>query len=161
MDERSHSLKNWVYSLPYSKMVYPANILDRTKYWFWYFFTPYHPTVRDTLLAMGLVWHEGRQDFLIGKVASHISIEEFISYLVSQGYANHFVAWKDDGELVSLRYLDGFKRQYHIRVFEDGEVRAHYEYTTEAHPILHMRDVDVEDRREEFVQLLGERIIPS
>jgi hypothetical protein len=148
-------------SIPHSKLIYPARVIDRVKYWFWHYFTPYHPQVRDTLLRLGIVWHEGRQDFLIGTVAPHTTIEEVITYLVERGFHNHFVAWEDDGELVSLRYPDGFKRQYHLRIFEDGEIRAHYEYTTEAHPIRHMRDIDVEPRREYFLELLGERIIPS
>jgi hypothetical protein len=142
-------------------MVYPTSLFNRIKYWFWHFFTPYHPTLRDLLLKLRILRHEGRQDYLIGTVAPHTSIETIVAYLIEEGYQNHFVAWRDDGEVMSLRYVDSFEYQYHIRVFEDGEVRAHYEYTTEHRPLLHLRGIGMEDRREHFLALLGDRIIPS
>jgi hypothetical protein len=149
----------WLRNLPYSAMVYPESLWDRSKYVFWRLYTPYHPFVRDMALALGIVWHEGRQDFLLGTIAPHLSVKEFISHLLHHGYGNHFVAWKDDGEIVSLRYVENFATQYHIRVFKDREVRAHYEYTPECYPISHMREVNMEPRRDEFLKLLGDTII--
>ncbi|HTR19134.1 MAG TPA: hypothetical protein VMH91_04140 [Candidatus Paceibacterota bacterium] len=151
--------RDWYDSLPASAMVYPEQLWDRVKYLFWTFYTPYHPLVRDTALRLRVVRHEGRQDFLIGTIAPHLSIPEFISHLLGKGYGNHFVAWKDDGEVVSLRYTDGFAYQYHVRVFEDREVRAHYEYTPECYPISHIMETDMEARREEFLSLLGDTIV--
>ncbi len=145
--------------LPYSAMIYPRSLRDRAKYVFWRVYTPYHPFVRDTALALGVVRHEGRQHFLLGKVAPHISIQEFVERLVAQGFGNHFVAWEDEGELVSLRYVEDFKCQYHLRVFKDGEVRAHYEYTPECYPILHLREVGIEARRDDFLRMLGDTIM--
>lgn len=94
----------------------------------------------------------------MGTIAPHESITSVIEYLIEHGYANHFVAWKDEGEVVSLRYVENFKYQYHVRIFEDGEVRAHYEYTPECHPVHHYNAVGFEDRRDEFLSLLGDRI---
>ena len=141
-------------------MVYPDAITHRIKYYFWYYYTPYHPTVRDSVIALSIVKNRGRQPFLLGTVAPHLSIEEFVAFLVENGYAYHRVAWEDDGEVVSLRRVKDFEFQYHLRIFEDREVRGHYEYTPECYPLWHLWDVGREDRREEFLALLGERIIP-
>ncbi|OHA20150.1 MAG: hypothetical protein A2836_00960 [Candidatus Taylorbacteria bacterium RIFCSPHIGHO2_01_FULL_45_63] len=141
-------------------MVYPTSAIDRLKYHFWRLYTPCHPFLRDTLVKFRILWHRGRQGFLIGRVPETHTIQEFISFLVEQGYGNHFVAWKDEGEIAGLRYVKDFVYQYHIRVFEDGEVRGHYEYTPECYPILHFFEIDQEDRREEFFALLGSRIVP-
>ncbi|MBI2611080.1 hypothetical protein HYW60_04075 [Candidatus Kaiserbacteria bacterium] len=146
--------------IPHSEMVYPDSFLHRIKYYFWYYYTPYHPTVRDSVIALSLIKNRGRQPFLLGSVAPHLSIEEFVAYLIENGYAYHRVAWEDDGEVVSLRLVNDFVFQYHVRVFEDREVRGHYEYTPECYPLWHLWDVGREDRREEFLALLGERVIP-
>ena len=82
-------------------------------------------------------------------------------YLLSQGFANHFIAWKDDDQVFSLRKCVDFERQYHLRIFSDGEVRGHFETTPEAHPTMHMKEIGMEARREDFLRYLGDWIIPS
>ena len=156
---KSHIEEAWVQELPYSGMVYPDSLSGKIKYAFWRVYTPYHPFFRDLAVALGLVRYYGRQDWLIGTIAPNLSIQEFVSYLLERGYGNHFVALKDDGELVSLRHTDSFAYQYHLRVFEDREVRAHYECTPECHPIIHMRDDQMEPRREYFLSVLKDTVI--
>ncbi len=156
-DERQFD--EWLRTLPSSRMVFPRHPADLVKYAFWRFYTPYHTLLRDIALYFGVVSHEGRQDFRIGTVAPHQSIREFVSYLIEQGYERHHVAWEDEGELVSLRYAENFSYQYHIRVFADGEVRGHYEYTPECAPLSHMKKIGMEDRRHEFLALMSDRIV--
>jgi hypothetical protein len=153
------SEEQWMRELPYCRMVYPSSLWGKAKYVFWRLYTPYHPLVRDLALKLGVVQHQGRQDWLIGTIAPHLSIQEFVSHLLKQGFGNHFVAWKDDGELVSLRYTDNFEYQYHLRVFEDREVRAHYECTPECHPFLHMREDHMEPRRAYFLNVLKDTVV--
>jgi hypothetical protein len=158
------SLQQWIKTLPASSMVYPDTFKDRLKYITWRLYTPLHPLVRDASVALGIMNHvdkypRGRQPYMLGTIAPGVTMQEFISHMISQGFGNHFVAWKDSGQVVSLRYLDGFKYQYHLRVFEDGEVRGHYEFTPECHPILHMRDDSMEERRAEFLKFLGDWIV--
>lgn len=141
-------------------MVYPERLHHRIKYYFWLAYTPYHPLVRDGALRLRLIRRRGRQPFLLGTIAPGVSIEEFVRFLIEKGYAYHRVAWEDDGELVSLRYVEDFAYQYHIRVFEDGEVRGHYEYTPECYPLKHLREIGQEDRRERFLALFGTMLIP-
>jgi hypothetical protein len=156
----------WLQQVPKSRMVYPRTVSDQCKYWLWRIYTPIHPLVREASSRLGVrkqfiryIGHEmehtaGRQDFLIGVVHPRRSIQELVSFLVAQGFGNHFVAWKDSDEVVSLRKTLDFEHQYHIRIFADGEVRCHYEYTPESHPILHLIRIGFEDRTLEFSELL-------
>ena len=152
-------------------MVYPVSSRDQLKYWFWRFYTPLHPIVRDVSAHFGvskvLMWYAvpegkqtGRQDFLLGTLDPSRSVRDFVSFLVSQGFGNHFVAWKDSDELVSLRRVVDFRHQYHIRVFTDGEVRCHYEFTPEHHPYLHWAERGEEERGKDFLSFCGNWVIP-
>jgi hypothetical protein len=152
----------WVNTIPDSRMVYPETFVDQAKYLFWRLYTPVHPLMRDILLGLGIVKHQGRQDYLLGKIAPGQTVKDFVDYLVNNhGYGNHFIAWRDQGEVVGLRYVKNFEHQYHIRIFEDGEVRAHFEYTPECYPFLHLKAIDQKDCREELMQIIGEKIIPA
>lgn len=153
-------------SLPYSAMVYPATLPERLKYLLWRMLTPIHPHVRD-LIPKKIIERRyakyrpnGRQEFLLGHLAPGESVESVVHFLVERGYGNHFVALRDRGEIVGLRYVSEFKYQYHLRIFEDGEIRGHYEYTTECHPFLHDKQIVFEPRTEYFLQMLGNKIIP-
>ncbi len=104
---------------------------------------------------------KGRQRFLIGKVHPEKELESLVVHLISHGYGHNVVAWQDQGEVASLRLPDGFQYQYHIRLFDDGEVRGHYEYTPEAYPLKHYYEEDMEERREYFMELLKDFVIFS
>ncbi len=142
-------------------MVYPQSLLNRTKYIFWRALTPLYPYVRDIFTELGVIPHSGRQPFLLGSIAENISLEGFIRELVKKGYGNHFIAWRDSDELVGLRITDGFKHQYHLRVFADGAVHGHYEYTPEAYPLFHLGEIGFEKRNDVFLRQLGPLIIPA
>lgn len=154
--------------LPASSMVYPDALLERIKYIFWRVYTPFHPFVRDLALRLHIVsakakaerWGS-RQLYLLGHIAPQETFESIIAYLISRGYYNHFVAWEDDGEVVSLRYMENFSHQYHLRIFDDGEVRGHFEYTPECHPFKHYYAEGFEERRDYFLALLGDKIVPA
>lgn len=162
---------NWIEQLPRSQMVYPSAFNDRLKYWFWRMYTPIHPFVRDASLHLGVgrflikcvvpeIKRGGRQDFLLGTLNPSRSMREFVSFLISQGFGNHFIAWKDADELVSLRKTVDFKYQYHVRIFCDGEVRCHYEFTPEYRPVRHLIRIGFEDRTVEFENLLQGWLLP-
>jgi hypothetical protein len=154
--------------LPPSRMVFPNTLLDRAKYFFWCCYTPFHPFFRDLAIATKLVsldkkiakWGR-RQDFLLGWVSPEETMRSLIDHLIENGYTNHFIAWEDDGEVASLRYVESFRYQYHIRIFEDGEIRGHYEYTPECCPFRHFKALGLEERREDFLKLLKDKITPS
>jgi len=147
-------VETWIKQLPRSRVAYPQDARDQLMYWCFKAYTPFHKPVRATSLALGLLKHEGRGDFLLGTLDAKHSMRDFVSFLVGHGFANHFITWKEEGEFVSLRRTTGFKYQYHVRIFTDGEVRGHFEYTPECHPILHIREIGVEDRTDEFKNLV-------
>ncbi len=134
----------WIKNLPRSKMHYPKRLRDRAKYMLWRAYTPCHPLVRDTALMLGVVKHAGRQNYPHGFIAPHVSLREFVE--------------KDDGEIISLRKVENFTHQYHIRIFADGEVRGHYEFTPECYPYAHIKEIGQEDRTQEFAELFGDRV---
>jgi hypothetical protein len=140
-------------------MVFPESFNDRLKYFFWKLYTPYHPFIRETVFFLKLVAHTSHQDFVLGKIAPNQSMEEFIAFLIEQGFKRHSLAWKFPGEVVSLRYAENFSYQYHLRIFADGEIRGHYEYTPECKPISHLRAIGMEDRRHVFLSVLGDRVV--
>jgi hypothetical protein len=148
-------------SIPDSILPYPKGAWNRTKYVFWRVITPFHTKGRDILTHIGILNHNFRQNFVLGKMAPEKKVEDLLKYLEVHGYGNHFIAWIDPEEAVSVRKLETFERQWHLRVFSDGEVRGHYEYTPEAHPYWHMVENGIEDRRQDFMDLLGDWIIPS
>ena len=125
---------------------------------FWRAFTPVVMVSRDILLKFRIIHHTGRQPFLLGKIKPGKDIDAFRTYLHSQGFANHFISWEDDDQIISLRRCDGLEWQHHIRFYKDGEVRGHYEYTAEAHPIWHIKEIKMESRREDFLAFLTDWI---
>jgi len=145
--------------IPHARMKYPDSSLNKIKYIFWYVYTPFHPIGRNALLKLHFLRHEEIQPFLIGKIDIEKSLEAVVDLLLKEGYGNHFVAWEDNGELLSLRRVEDFIHQYHIRIFENGEVRGHYEYTPECHPVRHMKKVGMENRRDDFLKIIGKYIV--
>lgn len=165
MQTKHHaSDRAWIKSIPRSSVVYPASIAGVLKKKFWSLYTPIHPFLRHALTAISFdvvdQEKEKWQDFVLGKITPGLSVKEFVDFLVSKGYGNHFVHSKHDGEIVGLRHVENFYYQYHVRIFKDGEVRGHYEHTPESHPFRHIRERGIEDRSEYFYELFGDRIIP-
>ena len=147
--------------IPDSVLPYPRGIYNRSKYVFWKVITPFHNYWRDLLLSLGFIRHEGRQNYVMGTLAPGMTVEDFLDYLVANGWANHFIAWKDEGEIVSVRKIVDFERQYHLRIFADREVRGHYEYTPESHPRWHMKEIGQEAKEEDFLKFLGDWIVTN
>lgn len=136
-------------------------ISDTAKRTLWRVITPVFPYVRDTLLYCGIFYHEGRQEYHVGWLREDREFNDFLDYLARKGFANHFVAWVDTDEVISLRKLVNFHWQYHLRVFSDGEVRGHYEKTPEGNPIAHFLEFGMEQRRGEFFGFLGDWVCHS
>jgi hypothetical protein len=149
--------------IPDSELPRPKDWWGRSKYRIWKAVYPHYEDIRDTLLKLGVIWprNSGRQPHLIGTLAPNKKIGGFLKHLESQGFGNNFVAWEDSDELAGLRRPDGFHYQYHLRIFKDGEVRGHYEFTPEAHPIRHLGYRHMKDRRDDFLFFCGDWIIPA
>ena len=135
------------------------NSLDRIKQKIWRHIYRYFPTIQKFFLKLG--FHEkGRQKYHIGWLAEGKTLEDLKVHLHEKwGFGNHFVAWTDDGQVLSWRKLADFKDQYHLRVYQDGEIRGHYEITPEAHPLEHFFEKGETDRKEDFLKFLEDFVV--
>jgi hypothetical protein len=89
-------------------------------------------------------------------LAPHHTLAALKKHLYSQwGFGNHFVAWEDSSQVLSWRKLTNFKEQYHIRLYSDGEIRGHFEYTPEAAPIRHFLERGEKAKTRDFLKFLG------
>lgn len=152
-------IRDLVRKIPHVRIQYPKGLSYKTKYFFWKVYRPFHPFLRDLGIWLRIVRHSvARQPFLLGTIDLAHEFKPLIDQLLSVGFAKQSVAWEDDGEIISLSLHESFAFQYHIRIFNDGEVRAHYEHTPEAHPIRHMLEIGMKPAREEFREMIGEKI---
>jgi len=134
---------------------------DKVKEKMWdviyHFFLP----ARQALFKLGIIWHKkGRQQFHIGWLAPGKTLEDLKKHLHDQwGFGNHFIAWVDEDQVLSWRKLTDFQDQYHLRVYNDGEVCGHFEFTPEAHPLEHIEEKGEVDRTADFKKFLGDYIV--
>ena len=97
---------------------------------------PYLYSIFGTMKIVRELGHEEyRQRYHLGWLKPEKTFSEFVKRLGELGFTNHFVAWKDEGQIFSLRKFENFEWQYHVRIFSDGEVCGHYEKTPESHPL--------------------------
>jgi len=107
-----------------------------------------------------LIFHEKkRQRFHIGWLHPSKSLKDLKEYLSKEGFGNHFVAWEDSDQVLSWRKHASFDMQYHLRVYNDGEIRGHYEYTPESAPIRHFFENGETARRKDFEGFLKGHLV--
>jgi len=132
---------------------------DKIKQKIWRGIYPHFTAFQKFFLKIGL-HKKGRQKYPIGWLAPGKTLEDLKRHLHAKwGFGNHFVAWTDDDQVLSWRKLSDFKDQYHLRVYKDGEIRGHYEYTPEARPIAHFEEIGETEHREDFLKFLGDFVI--
>lgn len=131
---------------------------EKLKQKIWHFIYKFFPTLQRGLLRVHFIWHDQkRQRFHIGWLAPGKTLGGLKKHLHEKwGFGNHFVAWSDPEQVLSWRKLEDFNHQYHLRVFSDGEIRGHYEYTPEGHPIEHFDERGEGFHRGQFLKFLGE-----
>ena len=92
---------------------------------------------------------------MIGNLKDGWRLEEVEKELLNLGFEKYYVAWIDIGEALGMRKNQGFEYQYHIRIFDDGEVRGHFELTPEYSTFKHFFDIGKVERSEEFKKMLS------
>ena len=117
--------------------------------------------VQKDLLKSGIIWHsDKKQRYHIGWLAPGKTLEGLKKHLHEKwGFGNHFVAWTDDEQVLSWRKLVDFNNQYHLRVFQNGEIRGHFELTPEGHPIDHFTEKGEVEKKEDFLKFLGDFVV--
>lgn len=103
--------------------------------------------------------HNIRQKFFLGHLNSDFSKENFVNLLLDQGFEVDIIAYKDPGQIVGMRKLDTPLYQYHIRLFVDGEIRGHYEYSPEARPVAHSFEVGIKSGKDFFEKILANYLV--
>ena len=107
-----------------------------------------------------LPFHEKRrQPYHVGWLHPNKSLADVKRHLSSKGFGNHFVAWEDTSQILSWRKLASFDEQYHIRIFNDGEIRGHYEYTPESAPLRHFFSTKFNPKHYDFLHFLDGYIV--
>jgi len=124
----------------------------------WHIAYHFFPWLQKHLIEWKIIHHEkGRQKFHLGWLAPGKTLEDLEKHLHEKwNFGNHFVAWVDSGQVLSWRKLVNFDYQYHIRVFKDGEIRGHYEYTPESKPLRHFEEIGEEAHMAQFRKFLGD-----
>ncbi|MDO8591254.1 MAG: hypothetical protein Q7R65_04765 [bacterium] len=109
--------------------------------------------------AERLGFHNFRQKYLLGHLNANYNKENLEKALQGNGFESAIIAWRDPGEVLSMRKIHNNIFQYHIRLFIDGEIRAHYEYSPESHPLDHFFEARFDPETEFFVKILGDHLI--
>jgi len=130
---------------------------DKVKQKIWRAIYRFFPKIERVFL---FAHQKGRQRYHIGWLAPGKTLEGLKKHLHEKwSFGNHFVAWSDDDQVLSWRKLVDFNDQYHIRVFKDGDIRGHFEYTPEGHPIEHFIEKGEVDKSEDFLKFLGDFVV--
>jgi len=134
---------------------------EKIKQKIWDFIYSFFLPIRRALLKAGLIWHKkGRQPYHIGWLAPGKTLEDLKKHLHDKWkFGNHFIAWVDEEQVLSWRKLTDFEDQYHLRVYRDGEICGHFEFTPEAHPLEHLEEKGEREAREDFLNFLGEFVV--
>lgn len=78
-------------------------------------------------------------------------VHEFEKILIGMGYQYNYFSYTEHGQLSNMRKLytsginDEVFRQVHIRLFDDGSVHAHDEFTYEYDAIGHINGVTLRE----------------
>jgi len=133
---------------------------DHLKHRIWKIIYRFFVPTQRNLLKLNIIRHSNeRQRYHLGWLSSGKTLEGLKAHLSKNwGFGNHFIAWVDEGQVLSWRKLPDFHHQYHLRVFENGEIRGHFEFTPEAHPISHLMAKLEEEKKEDFLKFLGDFI---
>ena len=135
--------------------------MDKMKKRIWHSIYKHFMKIQRFLLRAHIINHDkGRQPYHIGWLAPGRTLQELKEHLHEEwGFGNHFVAWIDEGQVLSWRKLLDFNDQYHLRVFEDGELRGHFEYTPEGHPLDHFIEKGEREAKSDFLKFLGDFVV--
>lgn len=130
-----------------------------TKQFLFLFVKPIFPVVRSLFVGMDFIKApKGRQNFALGFLKESVPLPEFENKLRDLGFFSEKMAFVDPDEVLGMRKIDkdNPEFQYHLRVYKDNEIRGHYEKTPEDSPVDHFNEIGFEQRRDDFISMVGE-----
>jgi hypothetical protein len=127
----------------------------------WKRLTPLFPFLRTKFGFLRYLRYKGRETYPIGYIKKDLTLAKLESELRTQGFERYCVAWIDQGEVLGMRKSEGFEMQYHVRIFNDGEVRGHFELTPEYRAFKHFFDIGKIARTEDFITMIGHLLEPN
>jgi len=110
----------------------------------------------ETKVKMWQLWKKyvlnafksGRESYPLGWVKV-TTVDEIESKLLNIGFQPNYFSFGDEGQITSMRRMyvdnDGYWRQEHVRVHQDGEVRGHDELSYEESAIGHVKGEEVKE----------------
>lgn len=131
---------------------------EKIKNIFWSAIEPLFPTMRDIWIWLGFMTPPPRQNFHYGYVKPEITISDVRNLLKKNGFDHDYIAWVDPGEVLNMRKVVNIIYQYHLRLFNDGEIRGHHEYTGESHCFKHLFEKGF-TKGEDYIYPLIENIL--
>lgn len=132
--------------------------MKKIKNRFWTFINNNFSKIENLVFGLGILKKDkGRQPYHVAWLAPGKSLEDLKFYLHTEwGFGDHFVSFNDKGEVLNWRKLLEGEKQYHVRVYKDGEIRGHLEYMPEYRPMDHLEARGETEAKEEFLKFLGE-----
>lgn len=118
------------------------------------FIRPLFPFFQWLVLALGIIKApKERQSFSFGFLRKDISLTKARKHLSSCGFFMNRIAFNDPGQVLSMRKLSDKdpRWQYHLRIFEDGEICGHFERTPEDYPLRHLAADGQIKKEEDFI----------
>ena len=137
-----------------------ARALRKIKKSLWLLTAPIWPITRMCMGKWRIVWREQDKDKKhIGYLKPGKTVKEFHAFMRSRGFKRHYMAYKDIDELFSMRKLHQETHQYHLRFYRNRQITGHYELAPETSTIKHLREIGLEFRKEDFLEIMGEWVV--
>lgn len=114
---------------------------------------PFFPFFQWFFIKLGIIKAPNKRgDFIVGKLKEGVRQEKAQEVLEQHGFFINRIAHTEPGQILSMRRLSikNPEWQYHIRIFNDGEIRGHCEVTPSDHPIDHLNLSTIEHRPHDF-----------
>lgn len=124
----------------------------------WGVLTPIFPFLRSKFFFLRYLRYIGRENYLIGYIRKDLTLNALEKELKKLGFIRYYVAWIDQGEVLGVRKSVAFEKQYHLRIFDNGEIRGHFELTPEYRAFRHFFDIGKTANTVDFVKMIGHLI---
>lgn len=135
--------------------------LDKFKKAFWTFVYHFFTKIQKIFLHYKIKSKKNfRMYHHIGWLNPINTLDELKVHLhTNWGFGNHFISILEEDEVLSWRKIEPNKKQYHIKVFKDGEIRGAFEFRPEENFFGYFKQKNREDMKEDFFDFLKDFVV--